>query len=72
MCPNETTMPVQVEDVKFDISHITIFCKEILINIHIGSERNRIHLVMTGKEGGDTWPTSNKYSDTLFAEAQPI
>jgi hypothetical protein len=63
-------MPDQVEDVKFSISHKTILCKEILINIPIGSKRSKIHLVMMGKEGEDTWPTSNKYFDALFAEAQ--
>lgn len=70
VCPNKTTMPVQVEDFKFSISHITILCKEILINIPIGCKRIKIHLVMTGNEGEDTWPTFNKCFDVLFAEAQ--
>jgi hypothetical protein len=36
VCPNKTTMSVQVEDVKFSISHIAILCKKILINVPIG------------------------------------
>ena len=67
-CPNKTTMPVQVEDVKFTISCITIFCKVIQINIPLGNKRRKIHLVITGEEVGDTWHTFNKYFDTLFAE----
>ena len=59
VCLNETTMAVQVEDLKFFISHITILCKEILINIPIGSQRRE-----------NTWSTSNQYSDAFFAYAQ--
>ena len=46
-----------------------ILCKEILINTPIGSKRSKIHLIMTGKEGEDTWPSFNKYF-ALFADAQ--
>ena len=64
-------MLVQVEDVKFSISHITthshLLFKEILKPI--GCKRSMIYLVMTGK-GEDTWPTFDRYFDTLFAEAQ--
>lgn len=68
MCPNYTTMPVQVEDIKTSISHITNLCKEIPINIPIGNRRSKIHLVMSGNEGEDTWQTFNKRFDALFAE----
>ena len=53
--PNSTTMPVQVEDIKSSISHITVLCKEILINIPIGNKRSKIYLVMTSDEGEDTY-----------------
>ena len=66
--PNSTTMPVQVEDIKSSISHITVLCKEILINIPIGNKRSKIYLVMTSDEGEDTWQTFNKRFDALFAE----
>jgi hypothetical protein len=70
VCPNKTNMPVQVEDVKFSISCITILCKVILINIPLGNKRSKIHLVMTGEEVGDTWHTLNPYFDILFVEIQ--
>jgi len=66
--PNSTTMPVQVEDIKTSISHITVLCKEFLINVPIGNKRSKIYLVMTSDEGGDTWQTFNKQLDALFAE----
>ena len=56
MCPNKTT---------------TILCKEMLINIPIGSKRSKIHFIMTGK-GEDTWPSFNKYFEALSADAQQI
>src|ERR1700683_4618784 len=68
--PTKTTMPVQVEDVKFPTSCITILCKVIMINIPLGNKRIKIHLVMIGEEVGDTWHTLNKYFDTLFAKIQ--
>jgi hypothetical protein len=61
-------MPIQAEDIKTSISHITNLCKEILISIPIGNNRSKIHLVMTGNEGEDTWQTFNKRFDGLFAE----
>src|ERR1700683_1016804 len=61
-------MPVQAEDIKSSISHITDLCKEILINIPIGNKRSKIHLVKTSNEGEDTWQTFNKWFDALFAE----
>ena len=63
-------MPFQVEDIKFSISHITILCKEIPINIPNNSKRSKIQSVMSGKEEEDTWPTFDKYFDALFAETQ--
>ena len=71
VCPNKTTMTVQVEDVKFSISCIAILCKEILISLPIGNKRSKIHLVMTSK-GEDTWHTFNKCFNALFAEAHWI
>jgi len=64
-------MPVQVEDIKTSISHITNLCKEIPISIPIGNKRSKIHLVMTGNEGEDTCNTFNKWFDALFAEDCP-
>ena len=61
-------MPAQAEDIKTSISHITKLCKEIPINIPISNKRSKIHLVMTGNEGEDTWQTFNKQFDALFAE----
>jgi hypothetical protein len=61
-------MPVQAEDIKSSISCITTLCKEIPISIPIGNKRSKIHLVMTGDEGEDSWHTFNKRFDALFAE----
>ena len=64
--PNSSTMPVQVEDIKTSISHITVICKEIPINVPIGNKRSKIYLVMTSDKGEDTWQTFNKRLDALF------
>ena len=60
-------MPPKAEDIKTSISHITNHCKDILISIPIGDKRSKIHLVMTSYEGEDSWETSNKQFDALFA-----
>jgi hypothetical protein len=63
VCPNQTIMPVKAEDIKS-----STLCKEITINVPIGNKRSKIHLVMTGNGGEDTWQTFNKWFDAFFVE----